>query len=79
MMCFKKQPKFVKVGRSLLKMEDIKDVVFVCQDGEPKETATAPFNIKICLKYGNNIELSYPTWDERQVCFDYLCALLERL
>ena len=78
-MCFQKQRSFVKIGRAILKLQEIKDVIIVTAVGETKAVAVAPFNLKIHMKYADNIELGFETWEERAECFDRLWDLLKDL
>lgn len=76
---FKKQRNFIRIGRAILKLQEIKEIIMVTAPGAGKDTAVAPFKLKICMKYADNIEIEYESWDERQHVFDDLWGMVKDL
>lgn len=77
--CPKRPKSYVRLGRAILRLQDIKDVVQVAAFGQGVETAIAPFKLKINMKYGDNIEIEFQTWTERAECVDFLWGKLKDL
>ena len=76
---FKKEYNYVRIGRVILKLQDIKDVLMVIAPGASKEKSLPPFNLKIHMKYADNIEIEYETYDERQQVFESLWERMKEL
>lgn len=76
---FKRPKSYVRIGRTILRIQDIKNIVLVLGVGECIETAVAPFKLKINMKYGDNIEMDFEAWAERAECVDFLWDKLKGL
>lgn len=75
----KKPKKFFRWGRLILRIEDIKDIIFVVGDGEKEEEAKPPFKLQINVRHGSNISMEFDTWQERQDIFEKLWELMKDL
>lgn len=74
---FKSKSNYVQIGRCILRLQEIKEIIMIAAFGDTKENAKAPFKLTIYMKYADNLTIDFISWDERAECFELLWKRLK--